>query len=363
MVQRIWFAIPDKQGGHCATLTYPNALPTSYARLFYSSPSGSSTETFSVIIPGSGPVSLKIRTYDPVYVWVNGTAVLTQSDYSVNECQVYGVDISAQVKPGQMNQILVQVGPDPAGQDASHWINEGWIEIEGIACTQIYLGGTIETSIGTLKLISTDPTLIRLIKSAVVDIGGTQYKISEGEYVDISGDGLPGIKVGVFDITFLACTICVQESTGGTTGSGGTTVPPVFPPAGGTTGGTVVLPPPPVLDACVLPELSWNFIEVVRQAVLYISCNLGNLIVQVSWLVSVLAALIPQILAAITYFLSLKWITDWIQAFFDRLDIWISAKFGIDPTLPFFEELVKKAIGWLSEGLNEAARKATERLK
>jgi hypothetical protein len=133
-------------------------------------------------------------------------------------------------------------------------------------------------------------------------------------------------------------------------------VPPVAPPSN-------TLPPPPVLDACVLPELSWNFIEVVRQAVTYISCNLGNLIVQVSWLVSALAALIPQLLSGIAYFLALKWITDWIQAFFDRLDIWISAKFGIDPTLPFFEELMKKAIGWLSGGIDEAARKATERLK
>lgn len=133
-------------------------------------------------------------------------------------------------------------------------------------------------------------------------------------------------------------------------------VPPVAPPNN-------KLPPPPVLDACVLPELSWNFIEVVRQAVIFISCNLGNLIVQVSWLVSALAALIPQLLAGIAYFLSLKWIIDWIQAFFDRLDIWISAKFGIDPALPFWEELVKKAIGWLGGGIDEASRKAIQRLK
>jgi hypothetical protein len=125
--------------------------------------------------------------------------------------------------------------------------------------------------------------------------------------------------------------------------------PTVVPPVG-------VIPPLPVLDACVLPELSWNFIEVVRQAIVYIACNLNNLIIQVNWLISALAALIPQLLAGIAYFLSLKWITNWIQAFFAQLDIWISAKFGIDPNLPFLDELMKKIMTWFFSILDDRVK-------
>lgn len=126
-----------------------------------------------------------------------------------------------------------------------------------------------------------------------------------------------------------------------------TPTPPPTPGAG--------LPPPPTLESCVLPELSWNFIEVVRQAVLYVSCNISNLVLQVDWMISALAALIPQLLSLLVYVLSLKWLEDWVKRFFTELDIWLSNKFGIDPALPFFDELMKKTFGWFFSLLDSMA--------
>ncbi len=80
-------------------------------------------------------------------------------------------------------------------------------------------------------------------------------------------------------------------------------------------------------------------------------------------MMSALAGMIPQLIAVLGYVLSLRWIADWTRAFFSALDTWLSTKLGIDPALPFFEELMKKMWGWLSADLDAAARKGKERLR
>lgn len=83
------------------------------------------------------------------------------------------------------------------------------------------------------------------------------------------------------------------------------------------------LPAPPVLDVCEFPALSWNFIEVMAALAKWIMCTLRNILAQVAWIVAALAALIPQALAALAYFLSLKWIDDLVKRLIAALDPWI----------------------------------------
>lgn len=174
------------------------------------------------------------------------------------------------------------------------------------ACEYIFTGMKTASPIGDLTLISTN---MRFPYSVTVDLEGIQYTILEGIPTDI-----PGGKLSVSSISLLGAKVCLELADLPPVVPPGP--PPVVPPVNG-------LPPSPVLAVCVLPELTLNFIEVVRQAVRYISCNIANLILQVDWMISVLAALIPQLLAGISYFLSLRWMDDLIKRLITALDLWI----------------------------------------
>lgn len=125
--------------------------------------------------------------------------------------------------------------------------------------------------------------------------------------------------------------------------------PPPSPPP------NVGLPPPLVLETCILPTPSLNFIQLMTDLISYLSCILKNIILYLEWIVTTLAYLVPKALELLVYILTLQWLTDFISQFFAQLDIWLSAKFGIDPSLPFFEELVRKALNWIGGALDAAA--------
>ena len=237
--------------------------------------------------------------------------------------------------------IIISLSSSSKGQDILISSGSSTSQTQpGPSCEWIGVGLYTKTPLGDLKLISTN---IIFPYSVVVDLSGTQYTILEGISTDV-----PGGKLTVYDTSVIGAKVCMEL----------TPVPPAEPPAppppAPPLGG---IPPAPVLNTCVFPELSWNFVEVVQQSVTYISCNLANLLLQVGWIVSALVALIPQLIDGIAYFLSLKWINDGVQAFFIRWDIWWSNKFGIDPNLPFFDELVKKALARISSTLDDAAEK------
>ena len=266
------------------------------------------------------------------------------------------------------------IANDPWGRYADGYANDLRYTLTPIeACQDMLTGINTVTPLGLLKIVSVNPVWPG---SVLVNLAGTEYTIKDGLKTQV-----PGGELSVSNITIFGARVCLRplevppevppttppevppttppEVPPTTPPEVPPTTPPTTPPGSNIPPGET-LPPSPVLDACVLPELSWNFVEVVRQAVSYISCNLQNLILQVNWMISALAALIPQLLAGIAYFLSLKWITDWIQAFFTQLDIWFSLKFGIDPALPFWDELVKKTLTWISGALDAAAE---ERIK
>lgn len=111
----------------------------------------------------------------------------------------------------------------------------------------------------------------------------------------------------------------------------------------------------PILESCTIPTFSYNFYVMISGLISYLACNIRNMILQLEWIVSTLASLVPQILAFLVYVLSLQWLKDFIFQFFAQLDIWISNKFGIDPALPFWEELIKKALTWIGLSLDTSA--------
>ncbi len=95
----------------------------------------------------------------------------------------------------------------------------------------------------------------------------------------------------------------------------------------------------------------------------WIGCLINNLYLQVVWIAESLAALIPQILEFVTYVISLKWLTDFIAAFFEKLDSWVSELFGVDPDLPFFDQVMQGVVDWLLAPFNDAAKRRIEEKK
>ncbi len=117
----------------------------------------------------------------------------------------------------------------------------------------------------------------------------------------------------------------------------------------------------PVLYECVFPSLQWNLMQVLSDLVAWIGCILHNIIAQLDWIIQSLATLIPQLLAFLTYVVTLKWLTDFLAQFFDRLDTWLSAKFGIDKDKPFFDELLRKALDIVGGAIDDAARNSMKK--
>lgn len=79
----------------------------------------------------------------------------------------------------------------------------------------------------------------------------------------------------------------------------------------------------PQLQDCVFPTLQWNLIQVLSDLIEWIGCILHNIIT------------------------ILQWVIDWLLHFHDHLDAWASRLFGVDPALPFWDELEKKLIKML----------------
>lgn len=133
---------------------------------------------------------------------------------------------------------------------------------------------------------------------------------------------------------------------------------------GGGDGSTVpVVPTGPQLSECVFPELSLNFIAVMSGLASWLGCMVRNIIVLIQWIVDWILHFGDHLDAWISRLFGVDPSLPFFDEVMKKIDVWISGKFGVDPDLPFWEELIKKAIGWLSDALDEASRKATERLK
>lgn len=159
--------------------------------------------------------------------------------------------------------------------------------------------------------------------------------------VQLVVEGFPALDVG--RVTVKRGIIESIETLG--EGSTGEQPPPV--PAPGSEG--------PQLSECAFPDILQSGIYFIVDLAKWIGCMIRNIIA------------------------ILKWVIDWLLHFSDHLDIWISNLFGIDPALPFFDELwkkidekvstrlgvdpekplldelVKKAIEWLLSSLDAAA--------
>jgi hypothetical protein len=129
--------------------------------------------------------------------------------------------------------------------------------------------------------------------------------------------------------------------------------PPVTPPIPPTT--VPVLPPFPADPDCLFPTLSLNFIDVVSKLIKWIGCRISHIIMILVWFKDAIVAAFDFVMQFISYFVSLKWLTDFIAKFFDALDTWLSAKFGIEKDKPFLDELLKKFMSWLLSFLDNAA--------
>lgn len=207
--------------------------------------------------------------------------------------------------------------------------------------TRVLYGGTLRKDPIGLQLISANQ--INLPATALLEINGTQYTITDGNYVDIGVAGQSYGKVGVFDIGLSGACIDIFLS--------GQPVPPPTP-----TGGTIpTLPPFPSDPGCTLPALSWNFIDVMKGLIVWVVCHINHIITILGWFKDVIVSSFDYVMQFILYFLSLKWLTDFIAKFFDALDTWLSAKFGIEKEKPFLDELLKKFMSWLLSFLDSAA--------
>lgn len=94
------------------------------------------------------------------------------------------------------------------------------------------------------------------------------------------------------------------------------------------------IPPPPLLEECIFPELSWNLIEVLKKLIKWVVCHIKQII-------TLSVYLVYRLYDVVVYILNLP----------DHLDKWVSRLFGIDPALPFFDELMKKIDAWISNKL------------
>lgn len=152
---------------------------------------------------------------------------------------------------------------------------------------------------------------------------------------------------GGLGFNILSSAPCAPESTETPT------TPPVPPETD---------PGPQIID-CVFPTLSLNFISVMSGLASWIGCILHNIITILKWLVDWILHFPDHLDAWISRLFGVDPALPFFDEVLKKIDIWISGKFGVDPALPFWEELVKKAIGWLGGGIDEASRKAIQRLR
>lgn len=118
---------------------------------------------------------------------------------------------------------------------------------------------------------------------------------------------------------------------------------------------------PPTIDAgpqlfeCTFPPLSWNLVSLLSSLFEWIGCMLHNIIAILKWLADWLLHFTDHLDAWISRLFGVDPSLPFFDEIMKKIDIWISGKFGIDPALPFWEELVKKALGWIAGALDAAA--------
>ncbi len=173
-------------------------------------------------------------------------------------------------------------------------------------CNDMLIGASVSTPAGELVLISTT-TLFPA--AAVVELAGVRYTVP-----GFGSASFPGGELSASGITFLGARICLLINA---------PPPPVQPPVPEPAPPIVGLPPPPVIIECPFPAISLNLWEYLGELSKYMTCRISNIVAQVSWIVSALGSLIPQVLGAIVYFLSLAWIDELIKRLIGALDQWI----------------------------------------
>ena len=114
-------------------------------------------------------------------------------------------------------------------------------------------------------------------------------------------------------------------------------------------------PTGPTTFDCVFPTLSWNLISVLTALIQWIGCILHNIITILQWFVDWILQFPDHLDAWISRLFDVDPSLPFFDEVLKKIDIWISGKFGVDPALPFWEELVKKALTWIGGALDAAA--------
>ncbi len=212
-----------------------------------------------------------------------------------------------------------------------------------------------------LSLIGTIPLSGTLIKNWQIILTAPAYLyvylLKTGHLTTLTSGGA---YIGDVSATNSGKTFSVYRITNPNAPPDTTQPPPGTTPPPATTPGPV---PGPQIIECVFPALQWNLIQVLSDLVQWIGCILHNIITILNWFVDWILHFPDHLDAWISRLFGVDPALPFFDEVMKKIDIWISNKFGVDPEKPLWEELVKKAIGWLSDDLDEAARKATERLK
>lgn len=208
-------------------------------------------------------------------------------------------------------------------------------------CAYFTLTMKLNTPIGEIQLIKVNTIFP---KSVDVTLLGITYTLLQDIELIIPLGTLKASSISPFGAIVCVTVATLPGGGGGGGGDGG------LPP-----GDTGDMPPPPVLEICVFPTLSLNLIAVLADLAKWIMCTILNILKQLIWFGQVIVYLVPKIVEFLVYVVTLKWIVDGVKGFFDALDVWVSVKFGIDPDLPFWDELVKKTLKWIADIIDAAA--------
>ena len=111
----------------------------------------------------------------------------------------------------------------------------------------------------------------------------------------------------------------------------------------------------PQIVECLFPELSLNFISVMSGLASWLGCMIRNLITLIQWIVDWALHFSDHLDAWISRLFGVDPSLPFFDEVLKKIDIWISGKFGVDPALPFWDELVKKALTWIGLSLDTAA--------
>lgn len=332
----------------CASLAYqPTSAYNFYELFLVARPSDSVVKTYVFPVVGAAKVMLFVRTYDPILLKMNGTEVYRNANYASGECNLISVEITDTMIPNTNNSLEVTMLPDPAGRDTSHWILEGWLEASGGEVRKLTI--SIPNGSGMLNVTHPDGTIMPHSDGDIVQIAKDEFvtvsPAPESGFSLISWtiDGSPILTADSMLLMDQDHTVFVDF-----TGEGGA------PPPGLE---DIIIPPPPSLTECVFPVFSLNLWVYFGALFRYMGCIVQQILALLKWMVDAAFLIFRRLAAFLQYVLSLKWLTDFLKTFFDRLDVWISKLFGIDPKKPFFPELMKKILDYFFSGAEDAFKK------